>query len=211
MAVGGAAVVPQGRNLGTELRAVNHIGIAPSARGVERAIGGIVVDEVDIARGLVVDIGVLLYLAENLVIVGGYISNVGVGEGRTAAADAAPRGTTLVVDHDGVVACLAEIAEQRTAGNAASGNEDLDLLGGQLAPFGEDKSLAGVGVVGIAKGDIVGHGGARGYHARQLDAMGGKQLLDTRHTATAAAGTHAETRGVFQLVDGDIFAVANHL
>ena len=127
MAVGVAAVVPEGRYFGAEVLAVDHIGVAPGAAGVEGAVGGLVVHEVDVAGGLVAYVVHLLHLAEDFVAVLGDVGDVGVGEGRPAAADVAPRGAAVVVDHDGLQARLGEVAEEGAAGNAAAGDKDFSF------------------------------------------------------------------------------------
>lgn len=127
--VGGGAVVPEGGYFGSEVAAVDHVGVAPGARGVEGAVGGVVVDEVDVARGAIVDVAVLLHLAEDFVAVLRDVGDVGVGEGRATTADVAPGGAAVVVDHDGVEACLGEVAEEGAAGDAAAGDEDFSFDG----------------------------------------------------------------------------------
>ena len=104
VAVGVLAVVPQRRNLLLEVLALDHVGIAPSARGIQGVVGGFVVYQVDIVRRVVVDVMLGLHLLEDLVVVHGDVGDVGVGEGWTAATDATPRSATAVVDHHGFLA-----------------------------------------------------------------------------------------------------------
>ena len=106
VAVGVLAVVPQRRDFLLEILALNHIGIAPRPRGIQRLVGSLIMHQVDIMRRAVVDVMHLLHLLEDLMIVDGNIGDVGIRERRSTATDAAPGGTAAVVDHHRTLACL---------------------------------------------------------------------------------------------------------
>ena len=83
--------------------------------------------EVDIAGHLQVDIAVLLVVAEDFQVVHGDIADVGVGEGRTSATDAAPRRTAVIVDQDNALSGLGKVAECGTTSHTTASNENFGL------------------------------------------------------------------------------------
>lgn len=209
--VGVARVVPQRRNFAFEILAVDHIGIAPSAGSIERAVSGVVVNEIYIMGEAVVDIGLLLQILENLVVVDGDIGDIGVGESRTAAADTAPGGAAGIVNHYGMLASLGEIAEERAAGDTAASDEHLDTLAPDIVHLREHENLVGAGVEKVAQSNLVGQRGAGRGVAYELDAIGTKNLAGAGNAAFASAGTHAQAGDVLKLVDRNGFAVAKDL
>ena len=82
--------VEVGRNLLLEVLAVHHVAVRPAERCLQGLVGGFIVGEADIADGVVAHIGLALQLAEDVLVVVGDIGDLGNGEGRTAATDAAP-------------------------------------------------------------------------------------------------------------------------
>ena len=165
--------------------------------------------QVDIVCQVVVDVVLLLHVLEDLVVVHGDVGDVGVGDSRTAAADATPRSATAVVDHHGFLAGFREVAEQGTTGNTATRDEHFDLFFLHAVHFGEDEGLFGVRVVEVAKADLVRQRGTRCGVANQLDAVGTQDLTGTRDATLAAARPHTHTGDVFQLIHGDGLAVAD--
>ena len=119
--------IPVRRDDLSEVLAVNHVGLAPGARSVERAVGGIVVHEVDIAGHLQVDVAVLLVVAEDFQVVHGDITDVGVGERGTSTADAAPRRAAVIVHQDDALAGLGKVAEGSTTSHTAASDDNLGL------------------------------------------------------------------------------------
>ena len=210
VAVGVAAVVPQGRNLLLEVFALHHVGIAPSAGGIQRAVCSVVVNQIDIMRSAVVDVMLRLHLLEDFMVVDGDVGNVGIGERRTAAADATPGGSAAVVDHHRLLACLGEVAEQGAACNAATGYQHLHLFLLHTIGLGIYKGLGGAGGVEVGEGHLVRQGRTGRGVTHQLYAIGAEYLTGTRDAAFATTGTHAETGDMFQLVHRDGLAVANH-
>ena len=83
--------------------------------------------EVDIARHLQVDVAMLLVVAEDFQVVHGDVADVGIREGGTSTADAAPRRAAVVVDQDDALACLGKVAECRTTGHTTTSDEDFGL------------------------------------------------------------------------------------
>ena len=69
----------------------------------------------------------LLVVAEDFQVVHGDVADVGVGEGRSAATDAAPRRAAVIVHQDDALASLGKVAECGTTGHTATGNEDFGL------------------------------------------------------------------------------------
>ena len=211
MAVGILAVVPQGRNLLLEVLALNHIGVAPCTRGIQRLVGSLIVYQIDIVRQLVVDIVHFLHTLEYLVVVHRYVGNVGVGEGRSATADATPRSTAAIVNHHRFLASLGKIAEQRATRNTAAGNQHLHMLLCHIVHLREHKHLLGLGVIQVAQGHLVRQRRTRRGVAHQLYAIAAQNLTRTRDAAFATAGTHTQSGDMLQLVHRDGLPVAQHL
>ena len=165
--------------------------------------------QVDIARGLEVDIVHLLDGHKYLAVMHCNVGDVGVGEGRTAAADVAPRGSAAPIDEHGLHSGLGEVAEQAAAGNAASGNEHTHLLAGDVVVLREDEDLFGAFGVYVAQRDRGRQRCARRGVAGHLYAVGTQHLTGSGYAALAAAGTHTHTGDVLQLIDRYILAVAD--
>ena len=167
--------------------------------------------QVHIVCGLVVDVVHRLYAFEYLVAVLCYVGDVGVAECGTATADVAPGGATAPVDHHGLHARLAEVAEEAAARDTAAGDDHLDLLFLHVVAFREDVHLLAAFGVDVAQRHLVAQRGARCGVARHLHAVGAQHLACPRYAALAAAGAHAHAGDVLQLVDRYVAAVAHHV
>ena len=211
VAVSVARVVPYRRYLLLEVLAVNHVGVAPGAAGVEGLVGGLVVHQVDIVRRLVVDVVHLLDTLEYLVAVLRDVGDVGVRECRTAATDVAPRGAAAPVHHHGLHARLAEVAEEAAARNAATGDENLHLFVLHVVALREDVDLLAALAIDVAQQHLVAQRRTRRSIAGELYAVGFQHATGTCYAALAAAGAHAHAGDVLQLVHRYVFAVAHHL
>ena len=137
------------------------------------------------------------------------VSDVGVRKSRTTTSNVAPRSTAAPVHHDWFEAGLAEITEQSTAGNAASGNEHLHLFVSHVIVFREDITLFSTFCIDVAKRHLIAQRSARSGVAREFDAVGSEHLTGAGNTAFAPTGSHTHASDVLQLVHRDIFAVAH--
>ena len=209
VAVGGALGVPQRRNLFLEVFALNHVGIAPSARGIERLVSRLVVHKVHIACGLVVDVVHLLDGLEYLVVVGGNVGNVGIGECRTAAADVTPGGSATVVNQHRFLASFGKIAEQAATSYTTTGYEHLYLFALHVVGLREHIHLFGFLVIDVTEGHLASQRRARCGVANHFDAMGAQYLTGSRYAALSAAGAHPKTCDMLDFIDRDILTVAD--